>query len=108
MWLAKPLMQKQLEGMDISNVEVLSLDESPQEVKQRFNAMAEKMNDNRYEVLLKTNDKAEKTRIFARVENDIIRELIIISMGEEPALVRLKGKIQPQEIQKLTKSKQNE
>ena len=70
--------------------------------------MAEKLNDDKYEVLLKANDKEEKTRILARFQNDAIRELVIVSMGNEPTLVRIKGKIKPEDVQKLVNPDDNE
>ena len=50
----------------------------------------------------------EKTRILARFQNDAIRELVIVSMGNEPTLVRIKGKIKPEDVQKLVNPDDNE
>lgn len=88
MLVAKPFMKKYTDGLNISSVKVMSFDECSQDVKLRFNALAERLNDDKYEVLLKANEKDEKTRIFARFQKNAIRELIIVSMGDEPALVR--------------------
>lgn len=108
MFLTRPLVEKYTDGLNISSVHVLALDGCSQEVKHRFNTLAEKLNDNKYEVLLKANDQKEKTRILARLQNDAIRELIIVSMGEEPALVRIKGKIKSEDVQKLVAPDNNE
>lgn len=108
MLVAKPFMTKYADGLNISSVKVMSFDECSQDVKLRFNSLAERLNDDKYEVLLKANEKDEKTRIFARVQNDAIRELIIVSMGDDPALIRIKGKIRPEDVQKLVNSNNNE
>lgn len=108
MFAAKPFIKNQTGGIDISSVRVMSFDGCSRDVKLRFNEMAEKLNDDKYEVLLKSNEKDEKTRIFARVENNTINELIIVSMGDDPALVRIKGKIRPEDVQKLVNSNNNE
>lgn len=101
LWLCKPFMQQYAKGLNISSVQVLSLEECSDDAKLHFNKLAEKLNDNKYETLMKANDKDEKTRILARFQNDAIRELVIVTMGQEPALVRIKGKIRPADIEKL-------
>lgn len=108
MLLTKPLIAKHTNGLSISSVHVLSLDECSADAKLRFNKLAERLNDDKYEVLLKSNEKDEKTRIFARFQNESIRELVIVTMGNEPALVRIKGKIRPEDVQKLVNSNKNE
>lgn len=108
MFLTKPLVARYTDGLNISSVHVLALDECSHDVKLRFNALAEKLNDDKYEVLLKANEKDEKTRILARFHNDAICELVIVSMGEDPALVHIKGKIKPEAVQKLVNSNSNE
>lgn len=107
MFVAKPFMKKYAEGLQISSVKVMSFDACSQDVKLRFNALAERLNDDKYEVLLKANEKDEKTRIFARIQKNAIRELIIVSMGNEPALVRIKGRIRPEDVQKIMDSNNN-
>lgn len=108
MLLSKPFVAKYAEGLSISSVQVLSLDECSNNAKLRFNKLAERLNDDKYEVLLKANEKDEKTRIFARFQNEAIRELVIVTMGNEPALVRIKGKIRPEDVQNLVNSNNNE
>lgn len=107
MFLSKPLMAKYAKGMSISSVQVLSLDECSSDVKLSFNSLAQQLSDDKYEVLLKANEKDEKTRILARFKDDAISELVIVTMGKEPALVRIKGKIRPEDVQKLVNSNNN-
>lgn len=104
---AKPFIQKELKGSKISSINVLSLDECSNDVKLRFNDLAGRLNDDKYELLLKTNEQDEKTRIFVRIKNEVIREFVIVSMGDEPVLVSIKGKIRPDDVQKLVNSNDN-
>ena len=108
MFLAKPFVAKYADWVSISSVQVLDLDGCAPDVKLRFNSLAEKLNDDKYEVLLKTNEKDEKTRILARIKGDAIRELVFVSMGEDPTIVRIKGKIKPEDVQKLVNIRHNE
>ncbi len=108
MLLAKPFVKKHIGNLNISSLQVLSLDECSEDTKLRFNKLAEQLNDSKYEVLLKANEKNEKTKIFARFQDETIRELIVLTTGNEPAMVRIKGKIRTEDVQNLVNSKKNE
>lgn len=85
----------------ISGVRVLSLEECTQEVKDRFNETALKFRDDQYELFLSENEPDEKVRIFLKFQDNMIREMVIITMGNSPELVHLKGKIRPSDIENL-------
>lgn len=104
MFMIKPLTAKYT-GFNISGVSVMSLDECSREVKLKFNELAGRFDDDKYELLMMANDKNEKVRIFGNIRNDIIRELVIVTMGDDPAIVRIKGKIKPEDIHKLMNNK---
>lgn len=104
MFMIKPLTAKYT-GFNISGVSVMSLDECSHEVKLKFNELAGRFDDDKYELLMMANDKNEKVRIFGNIRNDIIRELVIVTMGDDPAIVRIKGKIKPEDIHKLMNNK---
>lgn len=101
MFVAKPFMYKHVKGGNVSSVQVLSLDDCPRDVKERFNTLAENFNDPQYELFIKSNEPLEKTRVFTRFEKNTIRELVIITMGKEPSLVRVKGKLRPDDVQNM-------
>lgn len=107
MLVAKPFINKYGCG-NISSVRVLSLEECAPEVKSRFNEQARKFRDKRYELFLNANDDDERTRIFLRFDKNTVREMVIISMGDEPALITLKGKIRPEDIERWMGSRHNE
>lgn len=108
MFMAKPFVSKYAKDCKISSVKVMSLDECSPEVKLRFNRLADMLQDDKYELLLKSNEKGEKTRIFMRFQNDAVRELVVVSMGDNPALISIKGKIKPEHVQKLMNENNNE
>ncbi|MDD3968726.1 MAG: DUF4252 domain-containing protein [Proteiniphilum sp.] len=98
--LAKPFMEKH-SGGKLTSIRVLSLEECPQEVKERFSRAALSFHDDQYELFLNTNDKDEKARIFVKIEDQLIREMVILTMGDDPALVHLKGKFNPSDIDQM-------
>lgn len=89
----------------ISAITVLSLDDCSPEVKERFNNQALNFRDKDYELFVNSNDKNEKVRIFLKFQKDMIREMVVLTMGDSPTLVRLKGRIKPSDIENLSNGK---
>ena len=54
------------------------------------------------------NEGSSHTKIMVRIDKDIIRELIILTTDEDDnALIRIKGKIKPSEIEKVINDHKN-
>ena len=100
MFFAKPFMGNQTDSK-ISSIRVLSLEECSDAVKQRFNSSVLRFNDNQYELFLSSNEEDEKVRLFLKFKKNKIREMVVMIMGESPALVQLKGKINLSDIEDL-------
>lgn len=99
--LAKPFMDDH-GGGKLSSIRVLSLGDCSQEVKERFSRTALKFRDDEFELFLNANDDNEKARIFVKIQDQLIREMVIITMGDDPALVHLKGKFRPSDIDAMS------
>lgn len=100
MFMMRPFSNNDTESK-ITSISVLSLEDCSPEVKERFNKTALNFNDKNYELFVSSNEENEKVRIFLKFQKDFIREMVILSMGDEPAMVQLKGKISPSEIDKM-------
>ncbi len=100
MFMMRPFSNNDTESK-ITSISVLSLEDCSLEVKERFNKTALNFNDKDYELFVSSNEENEKVRIFLKFQKDFIREMVILSMGDEPAMVQLKGKISPSEIDKM-------
>jgi hypothetical protein len=98
---AKPFMEDHGDGK-LSSIRVLSLEDCPLEVKERFSRTALNFRDDDFELFLNTNDAKEKARIFVKIKDQFIREMVIITMGDDPALVHLKGKFRPSDIDAMS------
>lgn len=107
MSVAKTFERENEELANISGIKVLSLEECSPEVKQRFNERVSKLRDNRYETFLNTNDGSERTKILLRFDKDLIRELVIVTSGDDPALISITGKIDPKDIEKWSSKKRD-
>jgi hypothetical protein len=82
-------------------IEVISLDEAADDVKQRFANAVKALKDADYETLVTSNADGNSIKIMLRIEKDVIRELVVLSAGKDAALIRIKGKIQKSDIAKI-------
>lgn len=89
------------ETMGVKGVEVYAFDECDQKVKDKFNKAIRNLNDSSYETMISSNDENGRTKVLVKIEDDIIHELIVISSGNSAALVRVKGKIKPSDIERI-------
>ena len=97
MMFVKPFMQKFGVGK-ITKLRLLSLEDCSPEVKERFNQDVSNLNDEGYELLLKSNGEEGKTRIYVKVIDELINEMVVLTTGDDPTMVYLKGKFRPSEL----------
>lgn len=84
----------------INSMKVLNLEESPKNVQERFGEEVKKLHLNGYETWIQAKEDGENVKIVAKVKDDVVRELIILSTGNDNcALVIMKGKIKREDIQ---------
>ena len=82
------------ETMGVKSIEVLSFEECGNTVKDDLRAAIKKM--------VNANEEGNRTKIMVRIDKDIIRELVILTTdGGDDALIRIKGKIKPSDIEKV-------
>ena len=75
------------ETMGVKSIEVLSFEECGNTVKDDLRA---------------ANEEGNRTKVMVRIDKDIIRELVILTTdGGDDALIRIKGKIKPSDIEKV-------
>jgi hypothetical protein len=105
-WLMKwaGSMGKDTRGVD--EIEVLSFAQCESALKSRLEYAVRSLKDEDYETLLTANGENERTRILVKMNGDEIRELVLLTTGSEPALIRLRGKIRPSDVEHLVKAHQ--
>ena len=96
----------------IRSMKVLDLEDCSNKVKTRFNEKVNSLQLEGYETMIQTIENGEKVRILTRMENDAIRELLIVCTGNDDcALIQLNGKIKKEDIAELvneeTKKRKN-
>jgi hypothetical protein len=97
---AKPFAQE-LKG--IASIQILNLEPCASGIKQRFSDEVGKLKNDGYELLMKAKDDEDKyVQILIKSKKDEIRELLIVTTGDEAVAVRVTGKIKLSDIQNLT------
>ena len=87
--------------MGVTGIEVLSFEECNESVKERLSAAIASLKDKNYETMVSVNEETQRTKILVKIENESIRELIVLTTGDDAAIVRIKGKIRPSDIQNV-------
>ena len=84
------------------SVKVLDLEDSTKGTKKRFTQKVEQLNLNGYDTWMQAKDDGENVRIIAKVKDDIIHELLVMTTGDDDcALVIIKGKIKQEDVQAI-------
>lgn len=95
------------ETMGVEEIEVLAFEECSANVKENLEKAIRNLKDSRFETMVTANENDSHTRILIRIDQEMIRELVVLTTGTSSALVRIKGKIKPSDIEKVVKEHRN-
>lgn len=98
------LSKEERELLDcVDKVKVLAIEND--DLNSRINLHKEfhlEINKNKeYEELLTVRDKNENVTIFAKMDENVIEEIVILVGGDENVMVYLKGEIKPEQINNI-------
>lgn len=85
----------------VDGVEVYAFDDCSHELKERLSRAVSKLKDKNYETMVSHNENGQKTRVLLRLNEDRIREIVVVTTGSSAALVRIKGNINPSDIERV-------
>ncbi len=89
----------------INSLRVLDLDDCADEVKQRFASDASALEVKGYESLMEASKNDEKTRFLLKMQDDVVRELLIVCGGvDDCALIQIKGKMTLEDVVTLAEN----
>jgi hypothetical protein len=88
----------------VKDVEVFAFEECENDIKQRFNDAIKNLKDKSYETLVSTSENGERTKILVKIKDDIINEVVVLTGGDEPVLIRIKGKIKPDDVKSVVQN----
>lgn len=106
MTLARPFVKGPEASLvrSIDQVQVINLAGCSAEVKSDFLQQVNNLKDDKYDVLMDVREEKQNVRMYAIQQNEIIQELIILVTGNDPTLIRMKGKITMEDIQNIAAS----
>ena len=81
--------------------EILEFDNCAQEVKDRLSTAIRNLRDPDYETMVTANERDSRTKVLVKIKEDMIRELVIFTTGSDNALIRIKGKISPSDLDRV-------
>lgn len=88
----------------VTGVEVYSFDECDSQVKDKLNAAIKSLKDSAYDTLVSTMQDGENTKVLVKIKDNFINEIVVVTGGKDPAFVRIKGKIKPDDLQDVVNS----
>lgn len=95
------------ETMGVDGIEVLDFDHCSQNVKERLSNAIKNLKDPGYETMVTSNENNGRTKILVNLKDDTIRELVILTTGDDCALVRIKGRIKASDIERVVNEHKN-
>jgi len=89
--------------MGVTGIEVLSFDACEQSVKDKLIKEIASLKDKDYETMVSVNEDKQRAKILVKLKDDMIKEIIVLASGDDIALIRIKGNINPSDIDKVIK-----
>jgi hypothetical protein len=89
------------ETRGVNGIEVYDFDACEGGIKQKLANAIKNLKDSRFETMINVNEAGSRTRILVRIDGDFIREMVIVTIGDSYALVRIKGKIKPSDFEEV-------
>ena len=86
----------------IRSIRTLDMEDCSQQVKASFHSAVGRLKTSGYTELIRSNEDDERTMILVKEKRGKFRELLIVESGEDDCqLVQIKGKISPDEVEKI-------
>lgn len=89
------------ETMGVDGIEVLDFSDCAQSVKDRLSSALKNLDDPDYETMVSSNENHSRTKVLIKIKEDMIREMVVFTTGNDNALIRIKGKIKPSDIDRV-------
>jgi hypothetical protein len=87
----------------ISNIEIFSFKKCNKKIKDHFNESIKNFKNKDYESIIHSSNNGKRTKVLLKIKDDYVHEIIVISGGNDPALIHIKGKIKQNDIKNIIK-----
>ena len=89
------------ETMGVNCLEIFEFDNCAHEVNDGLSTAIRNLRDPDYETMVTANERDSRTKVLVKIKEDMIRELVIFTTGNDNALIRIKGKISPSDLDRV-------
>lgn len=96
--MAKPL-NKSLRGLDL--IEMVDLGNCSSAVKQQFKKQVQQIDTTKYTKAVSESSDGSEVFVYMVVKDETIREILVVTQGEESGFVYMKGKLKPEDLQEM-------
>jgi hypothetical protein len=87
--------------MGVEKIDILNFDNNDNRTKERFSEAIRNLKDPSFETMINSNENGERVKVMVRIKDEVIRELVVLTSGNDPVMVRIKGKIKKSDIEKI-------
>ena len=87
--------------MGVDSIDIFGFENCDDDIKERFAQAVKNLKDTAFETMVNVNEDGKRTKVMIRIKNDVIHELVVLSSGDDPAMIRIKGKIKKSDLEKL-------
>ncbi|MDR1623802.1 MAG: DUF4252 domain-containing protein [Tannerellaceae bacterium] len=87
--------------MGIENIDILNFNNCDNDTKERFSEAIKSLKDPLFETMINSNENGERVKVMLRIKDEIIHELVVLTSGNDPTMIRIKGKIKKSDIEKI-------
>jgi hypothetical protein len=87
--------------MGVEKIDVLNFDNNDNRTKEHFSEAIRNLKDPSFETMINSNENGERVKVMVRIKDEVIRELVVLTSGNDPTMVRIKGKIKKSDIEKI-------
>jgi hypothetical protein len=87
--------------MGVEKIDILNFDNHDNQAKERFSEAIKNLKDPSFEIIINANENGERVKVMLRIKDEVIRELVVLTSGNDPTMIRIKGKIKKSDIEKI-------
>ncbi|MDR1402666.1 MAG: DUF4252 domain-containing protein [Tannerellaceae bacterium] len=87
--------------MGVDKIDILNIGNCDNDTKERFSEAIKNLKDPLFETMIQSNENGERVKVMIRIKDEIIHELVVLTSGNDPTMIRIKGKIKKSDVEKL-------
>ena len=88
----------------VKGIEIFNFDECEQSVKDKLNSEIASLKDDDFETIASMNKGGARLKFLVKLQGETIKEFVMLKIGEDPFMLRIRGKIKLSDVEKIIKS----